>query len=177
MQPVLKAMGVNEALFQGAKAEFEKVFNDGEKTNFDFYLESTNQKNHLYIEVKYTEQGFGTCKNDDSHKNNFEKVYLKGISNSICLNDNAKKMKGKKDFPIMRKNYQLFRNILRVNSNNDYVVFLYPKANSIAESQFNKFKEKYISKQMSSHVLKAHWENFKQLMSPRFREKFFEYDK
>ena len=114
MQPVLKLMGVPETLFLGATAEFEKEFNDGEGTNFDFYLESPDRKSHLYIEVKYTEQGFGRSRQDE-----FNDIYLSLIASSICLNEEAKKMLSTSSSPIMKKHYQLFRNTLRIKSKND----------------------------------------------------------
>lgn len=175
MQPVLKAMGIPSDLFLGAKAEFEKEFDDREGTNFDFFLESPDGKNHLYVEVKYTEQGFGSCEDNLSHRNKFKSIYLDKIANAVCLNENAKKMRTVNDFPTMRKNYQLFRNSLRVNGNNDYVVFLYPSANPITESQFNHFKEEYILPEKSAHVLKVHWDDLEGLMSERFRDKFFRF--
>lgn len=175
MQPVLMAMGVPESLFYGAKANFEKEFDDGEGTNFDFYLESQDGKSHLYVEVKYTEQGFGTCEDNKTHRNKFRNIYLGQIADSICLSQKAKRMRSSNDFPIMRKHYQLFRNTLRVNGENDFFVCLYPKENTIAESHFVDFKEKYIDPQMASHVLNVYWEDLGNSMSDRFREKYFRY--
>lgn len=176
MQRVLNVMGIPCAPFVGATAEFEKEFDDREGTNFDFYMESPDGESHIYVEVKYTEQGFGTCENNKSHRNKFKNTYLDLIENSVCLNETAKKMRTTSDFPIMRKHYQLFRNTLRVRNENDYVVFLYPKANTIAEYQFRHFKEEFISKEMTSHVLGVHWEDLTASMSQRFREKFFGFD-
>ena len=174
MQPVLKAMGLPSEIFLGARAEFEKEFDDGEGTNFDFYLESANGKSRLFIEVKYTEQGFGTCDDNDAHRDKYKNTYLNRIHSALCLNDNAKSMTCC-DFQKMRKYYQLFRNTIRVQSENDYVMFLYPEANTIAEHQFEKFKEEYVSKDMYAHVLNVHWEDLKDKMSNNFRDKFFEY--
>ena len=174
MLPILKDMDVPETLFRGAKAEFEKKFDDREGTNFDFYLESRDRKKHLYVEVKYTEQGFGSCEDNPSHRKKFEDIYLGRIANSACLSEDAKKsMRSRDDFPTMKEYYQLFRNALRVNSENDYVICLYPEANTITESQFDNFKGKYISAEMSSHVLKVHWEDLTNHMNERFRKKFF----
>lgn len=176
MQRVLKVMGIPCAPFVGATAEFEKEFDDREGTNFDFYLESPDGGSHIYVEVKYTEQGFGTCEDNKSHRNKFKNTYLDLIQNSVCLNETAKRMRTTSDFPIMRKHYQLFRNTLRVRNENDYVVFLYPKANTIAEYQFKHFKEEFISKEMTAHVSGVHWEDLTASMSQRFREKFFGFD-
>jgi len=176
IQRVLKVMGIPGEAFVGATAEFEKEFDDREGTNFDFYLESPNGESHVYVEVKYTEQGFGTCEDNKSHRNKFRNTYLSLIEGSICLNKKAKSMLTTSGFPIMRKHYQLFRNILRVKNENDYVVFLYPKANTIADYQFIHFKEEFISKEMSSHVLGVHWEDLTASMNRRFREKYFGFD-
>lgn len=175
MQPVLRAMGVPETPFLGADAVFEKEFDDGEGTNFDFYLDSRDGKSHLYVEVKYTEQGFGTCEDNKSHRNKFRNIYLGQIANSICLNDEAKRMKSSNDFPTMKKYYQLFRNTLRVKGENDFFVCLYPKENSIAESHFVDFREKYVEPQMASHILNVHWEDLEDSMNDRFRDKYFGY--
>ena len=174
MQTVLSAMGIPSKLFLGAKAEFEKEFSDGDGTNFDFYLESTDAKSHLFIEVKYTERGFGTCEDNESHRNKFKDTYLDKIHNASCLNNTAKAMTCC-DFQQMRNYYQLFRNTIRVQEENDYVVFLYPKANTITERQFDSFMEQYVSKEKYGHVLKVHWEDIRDWMSDKFREKFFEY--
>ena len=175
MGPVLNAMHVPETLFREAKAEFEKKFDDEEGTNFDFYLESLDGKSRLYVEVKYTERGFGSCKDNPSHRKKFEDVYLGRIADSPCLNEKAKKMmQSRDDFPTMKKHYQLFRNALRVNEN-DYAICLYPKANTITDSQSENFKNEFISVEMSSHVLNVHWEDLKEHMNELFKEKFFEY--
>lgn len=174
MQPVLEAMEIPAELFLGAHAEFEKEFNDGEGTNFDFYLESADSKSHLFIEVKYTEQGFGKCDSSNSHKDKFKNTYLDKIHKAPCLNDKAKSMTCC-DFTEMRRFYQLFRNTIRVQGENDYVVFLYPEANTIAEYQFEQFKDEYVSEDKYGHVIKVYWENLKDRMSDKFKKKFFEY--
>lgn len=75
----------------------------------------------------------------------------------------------------MKKHYQLFRNTLRIKSKNDYFVCLYPKDNTIAESHFVHFKDEYISPNMTSHVLKVHWEDLGKRMRKPFKEKFFDF--
>lgn len=172
MLPVLEAAGIPSAVFIGAHAEFEKVFDDGEGTNFDFYLESPDGKGHVFVEVKYTEQGFGTCEKGDSHEKKFEEVYKDRIRTCPCLKEDLRE---RICFEEMRPNYQLFRNILRVRGENDYVVFIYPEENTIAEYQFDSFRKKYVDPSMHSHVLGLHWEDLKGIMADRVREKFFEY--
>ena len=174
MQKVLGAMGLPAGAFLGAKAEFEKEFDDGEGTNFDFYLESEDGKSRLFVEVKYTEQGFGTCVDNRSHRDKFERTYLGMLRGAPCLNDSAHFMT-RHDFPVMRKYYQLFRNTVRVLGENDYVVFLYPGANTIAEYQFDTFRERFVADAKSDHVLKVHLEDLGACMGERFREKFFGY--
>ena len=172
MLPVLGRMGIPTEPFVGAKAEFEKEFADGEGTNFDFWLGSVDGKHNLYIEVKYTEQGFGSCEYNGRHLKKFDNVYSDMIKSNQCIPD---EVKSKIEFPQMREYYQLFRNTLRVKGEGDYVVFLFPDENSIAKAQFEAFREKYLHGELSSHVLGCHWEDLKDLMDKEFRKKFFDY--
>lgn len=170
MGPVLERMGVPAEAFAGAKAEFEKEFEDKEGTNFDFYLGSADGRHHLYVEVKYTEQGFGSCEKNGRHEKKFKNVYRDRLKVCPCIRDD---MKGKIDFACMRESYQLFRNVLRVRDEGDYVVFLFPEANTLAKAQFEAFKDRYVDERIASHVIGAHWEDLMDRMGDRLREKFF----
>lgn len=171
MVKALEIMEIPSCTFITDNAEFEKEFVDGEGTNFDFCLPLGPQEN-LYVEVKYTEQGFGLCKDDENHKQKFEKFYKDRINNSFCIKDD---LKGKIDFEQMRKHYQLFRNTLQIQSPSDYVVFLFPEENSIAKKQFNDFKEQYLSSSGCQNVKGVYWESLIPLMSNLFKDKFFFY--
>ena len=77
-----------------------------------------------------------------------------------------------------RKNYQLFRNVLRItknNSENEYVVFLFPKMNKAAKAHFERFKAEYIDPAFDEHIKEVFWEDLTEYMSNKFRQKFFFY--
>lgn len=163
----LSQMGLPQDYFKNGYAEFEYVPYPEENTNFDFFIQSDRVK--AYFEIKYTEQGFGQCANDKKHKDKFTAIYKPMIEDCACL-------KRKPSFDEFRKNYQLFRNTLRItkeNWQNEYVIFLFPRENTIAQKHFNEFFNEFIDKNYHAHVLSVHWEDL--TMSKEFQEKFFFY--
>lgn len=169
---VLGKMNIPSASFAKVDIyEFERVSDLGDGTTFDFSL-SSNKNCNLRVEVKYTEQGFATCKDDDTHKQKFNDIYKKLIKNSFCIKDYKK---GDIEFPEMRKYYQLFRNVLDIKNPTDYVVFLFPRENSIAKYQFEDFRDNYLSEEGHEHVKGVYWEDLAEFMSENFRNKFFFY--
>lgn len=157
--------GINICLCDGAKCKFEYVNLEpeweDEGTNFDFFLESGEKK--IYFEIKYTEQGFGGCKNDEKHKNKFEGNYMnfKGgykekIEECHAIKEGMKhEIKFDEDF---RKNYQLFRNVIRVINKKTYSVFIYDERNEIILTQFKNFRDNYISDEYKENVIAITWQ-------------------
>ena len=169
---VLGRMNIPSSSFAKLKDfEFERISDLGDGTTFDFSL-SSNENCNLRVEVKYTEQGFATCKDDDSHKQKFNDIYKKLIRDSFCIKDSIKCAIG---FSEMRQYYQLFRNVLAIKNPTDYVVFLFPRENSIAKSQFEDFRDNYLSEDGREHVKGVYWEDLAEFMSKNFRKKFFFY--
>lgn len=165
-------MGIPGDQFIDSHAVYEWVPYKEENTNFDFFLQGTESKK-IYFEIKYTEQGFGTCRNDEDHKNKFDAIYKEMIDNCACL------LKKPTVFDEeWRKNYQLFRNVLRItknNSENEYVVFLFPKMNKAARAHFERFKAEYIDPAFDEHIKEVFWEDLTEYMAELFRQKFFFY--
>ncbi len=161
-------------------ARFEWVPYPEENTNFDFYIQQHEpvvgqpaDDARVYFEIKYTEQGFGGCPKDEEHKLKFKKIYRPMIEQCACLS----KIPAEFD-DSWRKNYQLFRNVLRItkdNWQNEYVVFLFPKQNKTAYRHFHRFKEEFISPAFEDHVKSVYWEDVFGFMSDIFRGKFFYY--
>lgn len=148
---------------------FEYIPDSTEYTNFDFYLEGPTMK--VFFEIKYTENGFGCCEKDKSHREKFDSLYKQMIEECGCLSQSP-------SFEDFCKYYQLFRNVLRVtkeNGEHEYSVFLYPRENRKAEKHFFEFKKKYISGTYADHVISIHWEDCTKYMSIIFRKKFFFY--
>ena len=173
MLKCLAQIGIPAEMFADGLAEFEYVPDSAENTNFDFFIGAPQTGAKAYFEIKYTEQGFGTCDNDKKHEEKFNTIYEGMIDNCVCL-------KKKPSFDAAwRKNYQLFRNVLRLTKSNwrdEYVIFLFPEENVAAKKHFDAFVEEFIDSAYKSHIIEAHWEDMKP-MSDRFRDKFFFYKK
>lgn len=148
---------------------FEYLPNPDEYTNFDFYLEGNDVR--VYFEIKYTENGFGKCDKDQTHKDKFETIYKPMIATCGCLSKEP-------TFDEFCKYYQLFRNVLRVTKQDgikEYSIFLYPQENTIAEKHFDEFVTEFISGDLASHVVRIHWEECAEYMSETFKNKYFFY--
>ena len=169
MRDCLSRMGLPPKKFDNGHIEFEWVPYPEENTNFDFYAQSNNAK--AYFEIKYTEQGFGQCANDKDHREKFKSIYEPMLENCACLTRRP-------TFEEFRKYYQLFRNTLRITKEdwqNEYVIFLFPKENSVAQKHFNAFYNEYVATEYHDHVFCVHWEDLTEFMIDRFRDKFFFY--
>ena len=157
-----------------AECQFEYVQGDEYKeegTNFDFYLRLGETE--VFFEIKYTEEGFGKCKNDEKHEEKFKKVYQGLIGNCDAI---KKPVRFDDEF---RKYYQLFRNSIRAKDKNKYVVFIYDKNNNYCESQLNEFKEKYISKDYQENVKGITWQDLVNKIDTdhirEFKKKYMDY--
>ncbi len=98
------------------------------RTSFDFYLQTTS-KNQIFVEVKYTEAGFGQAKKDLPHREKFKQTYLpilKEVSDFLepkCQNEE-----------LFLDHYQILRNLVHINDS-DTVVLLFPSANSVVAEE------------------------------------------
>ncbi len=180
---LLVSHDVNISLCDNAKCQFEYVNDEpewrDEGTNFDFYIESGKTK--IYFEIKYTEQGFGGCEKDVNHENKFEGNYkgFKGgykekIVNCPAIKEDMKHgIKFDDDF---RKNYQLFRNVIRVINKKTYAVFIYDARNYSIVTQFENFRDSYISDEYKKNVIAITWqklvENLESCHIKQFRKKY-----
>jgi len=180
---LLVSHDISICLCDNAKCQFEYVNDEpewrDEGTNFDFYIESGKTK--LYFEIKYTEQSFGGCEDDVNHKNKFEGSYkgFKGgykdkIKNCPAIKEDLKKkIKFDADF---RKNYQLFRNVIRVNTPETYSVFIYDERNNSIDTRFNDFKKNYISDGYKNNVIAITWQTLvKNLESCHIKQFWMKY--
>lgn len=97
------------------------------RTSFDFHIQLSMTSN-VFIEVKYTEAGFGQAKNDDEHRGKFHKTYLPLVKKSLFL------MRGCQEEAFFLTHYQVLRNLVHI-SHNDYVVLLFPSANTVVAKE------------------------------------------
>lgn len=153
----------NITISENARCQFEYVddtIKDG--TNFDFHIIDDNAE--VYFEIKFTEDGFGRAKEDDDHKQKFNDVYLDRLKEQKVCDQST----GCHDF---LKNYQLFRNVIRVTGTNKYVIFIFPRENESCTKMYEAFK-KYFEDEADRHVKCWHWEELLK-DKPNLCEKYF----
>ena len=135
----LQNFGVDIATISECKFEYKDGKGDG--TEFDFYIKGKNSKGadtKVFIEVKYTEASLRCSeafspKTQARYERKYNDVYTKMFAAQRCL-------KEKPSYNEFYTCYQCFRNVLRVENENTYSIFLYPSKNEISE-KFSKFRE------------------------------------
>ncbi len=91
------------------------------KTSFDLYI-NNGDKGNVFVEVKYTEEGFGKAATDDEHRKKFKQTYLPLLRKSKFLVETCQ------EEATFLRHYQVLRNLVHITETS-YVVFLYPSAN------------------------------------------------
>jgi hypothetical protein len=121
------------------ECKFEKILDDEESTQFDFYAIDNEGKRSCSVEVKYSESGFGSTIGDATHLDKF-------------LNDYESKMRTLTDVPQDNwqffEYYQVWRNLLYTLRNpGQHICFLFPAFRSdlkqTIEIIIGKCKEEY----------------------------------
>ena len=152
-----------------AECQFEYVQGgeyEGEGTNFDFYLKSGETE--VFFEIKYTEEGFGKCENDEKHKDKFARLYnglikkCQAIKDNISFNDE------------FCKNYQLFRNSIRATGKNKYVIFIYDENNQYCKNQLNEFLKKFITDDYNMNIIGITWQDLVQKLKFPHKDEFID---
>ena len=96
------------------------------KTSFDLHLAS--EQEDVFVEVKYTEDGFGGAKKDEEHRQKFRDTYLPLLKRSPFLQRHCH------DADVFLENYQILRNLVHITERSK-VVFLFPRANEVVADQ------------------------------------------
>jgi hypothetical protein len=139
-----------------ATAEFEKITDQAEKTNFDFYIQFENNR-QLFFELKYTEGSFGSAKNDRSHLRKLEKVYLPRLDEKLATE--------KLSPEYLLKNYQLMRNISYLSADtDDSLIILAPQHRAELRKEFDLFME-HVDSSIRSRVCYITLEDFTERIS------------
>ncbi len=154
----LQNFGVDIATISECEFEYKDEI-DG--TEFDFYAKGKNSKGadiNVFIEVKYTEVSLRyskafSPKTQAIYEQKYNDVYTKMFAAQRCL-------KKKPSYNEFYTYYQCFRNVLRVENENTYSIFLYPSKNEIAK-KFCEFKDFLAdseeNKLYGSNVLFVNW--------------------
>ena len=107
------------------------------RTSFDFHIQNA-EGHEVFVEVKYTEDGFGTAKNDEEHQNKFRDTYAPLLKNNEYLTGECK------DQDFFLKNYQILRNLIHIRSQSE-VTFLFPRANMKVAKQAEHARSHFLS--------------------------------
>jgi len=125
---LLKQLGI-----RGERQEFcfEKVLDekrpgetDKEGTNFDCYIRMQSGV-QVFFEVKYSEQGFGVCVENERRRRKLEQIYRKRLL--TCVGEDCLEPK------FFFQHYQLLRNISYLSNPADRLFLIFPKANEKLE--------------------------------------------
>lgn len=151
-----------------------------ETSSFDFYIEEGTVK--VFFEIKYTENDFGsknTNVSEDSLKNHlsyFKSGYREMIETTSVFKrgfEKEQKYLLKNNIDRFDKSYQLLRNVLRIDNNSTYSVFIFPQKNPI-HKKFEKFITEFSIN--TSNVKELHWEELTNYMSEDFIIKYLDFD-
>lgn len=120
---------------------FEKdseLENAARRTSFDFYVQLANQS-QVFVEVKYTENGFGKAKNDIDHRNKFRNTYL-----PLLVKKSSLLVEECQNEQLFLKHYQILRNLVHI-SDTDQVVLLFPSANTKVTKEASYAKDHFLT--------------------------------
>lgn len=157
---LLKEQGIH--ISENAKCDFE--YDDymdfkEERTEFDFHVADGDTE--VFFEIKYIEDGFGGAKTDPRHREKFNGTYSDMLKKCRCLKDNNPSYKE------FLKNYQLYRNVLRINDKHKYTIFITAKGNAKTYTQLDAFL-KNINDEYKGNVIALYWEDLIEKGHPLF---------
>ena len=109
----------------------------------------------------FMEDGFGGAKTDPRHREKFNGTYSDMLKKCRCLKDNNPSYK---DF---LKNYQLYRNVLRITDKHKYTIFITAKGNAKTYTQLDAFL-KNINDEYKGNVIALYWEDLIEKGHPLF---------
>jgi len=154
---LIQNIGIEIEYTPNAFCSFEYVQKDNEweneGTNFDFYIRSGNKE--LFFEIKYTENGFGSFSEkdaSDTRKKKVKELYMPKIASCPTLQGKISSM------GELGKNYQIIRNVIRVQDNDKYVIFITDKNNPTTTKQLEQFKNTYIQKDWEKNIRFITWQ-------------------
>jgi hypothetical protein len=126
------ALGHADGMAPGESWCFEKVLDPKENTSFDFLFQ-TNVGTATFCEIKLSESGFGTAKNDAKHREKLTNTYRPRLSDRVS----PVLLEEGEFFP----RYQLCRNFSYVGELGDLLFVVYPSKNTVLTEQLEDFLE------------------------------------
>ena len=131
---LVRSLGSNmEFPVQGIFESTSRIEKAERRTSFDFHLRNQEDQD-LFVEVKYTEDGFGGATLDEAHLDKFRDTYAPLLENSAYLTKDCK------DAGFFLQRYQILRNLVHISPKSE-VVFLLPRANGKVAEQAAQARE------------------------------------
>ena len=150
---ILPILGI-EGNVEYNRVEFEKESivekSNERKKNFDFYIK-TEEGIQIFFEIKYTEDGFGKAKNDEAHRDKYNRTYRELLNKSTWVKNSFKPMLSFFEY------YQIMRNLLAIDSKS-YVVFIYPRDNDAVRRAADEAKTEIVTSAGRKHLITINWE-------------------
>lgn len=166
---LLKEQGI--AISENAKCcfEYDGYADYKEGTEYDFYIFDKEKEIQVYFEIKYAENGFGGAKRDNRHKEKYDNTYRKMLKECQCLKSQDV------TFEEFCKNYQLYRNVLRLTKRNHYSIIITSKGNMTTNKQLDEFL-KNINEPYRKNVIALYWEDLIEKNHPLYEKYIAEYE-
>lgn len=143
-------------------SQFEKespIENATRKTSFDFYLQLADSS-EVFVEVKYTEDGFGQAVSDAAHCDKFTETYLPLVKKSQFLKASCR------DKAVFFRHYQVLRNFVHI-SPTSLVVFLFPSGNSAVSEEAIYARDHFLTDEGRDRLKIVHLEDFIETLEAR----------
>jgi hypothetical protein len=143
-----RALGFDERVLSW---DFEHVPDAAEGTNTDVMWRISDSAS-IFCEVKLSEAGFGTAKNDERHRNKLLRVYQPRLE-PLIANELLKE-------DVFFKNYQLLRNISLLAENPaHHLVILFPRENKSLEKPLRRVLDNITNEKCRKRISKIYLED------------------
>ncbi len=110
----IRSIGSDMSLPMDEQIEFESQLEvAARRTSFDFHVRGAEDR-EIFIEVKYTEDGFGGAKDDAEHQQKFRDTYAPLLRDEYLTPECH-------DPKFFLKNYQILRNLVHIKSDSEVV--------------------------------------------------------
>jgi ABC-type sulfate transport system substrate-binding protein len=95
---------------------------------------------------------YGKAKSDKEHKIKFNDLYLPLLKKNPAIKGNFKTE------DAFLNNYQIMRNIIHIDKDS-YVIFIYPRENSVTEKEARYAKNTFIENRWRDNLILFTWED------------------
>ena len=142
--------------------EFEKI-SPADGTHFDFHV-WLKSGNRIYFEIKYTENGFGSAKDNAACQKRYNETYSPLLAGKI--------RDGVDPYQAMVRHYQLLRNIAHVDPmRNDRLIIICPKDNLKLRQEFEHVMNRIAAPVIHGRIRLLTWESVLQVLKTMLKRR------